>query len=308
MTYPPESKYGSAALDIAHYFQPSTHWDSAWYTSNRYVPPPIVTDGDIWLMASQTGGGQKELFYGVFCRDLSICWCTVAFQTTGSSDPNRVRRSARYLPCPKPLDRQTLIEAHETYGETVASFAEGYVESGQYCARGECWDLASQALQCFEQFDYVPKPIPSLSHTHGHLIAWFRVEDGQRAGRWRGGDDRVRRGDIVQWRSVKIVVRLPGGGIMTGMLGAPDHTSIVVRDTIPLKNPMDGESLLPEELGSLDVVEQSVSTSQLPKREQYDLGGLDTGEIWIYRPIGFKTYLGTEFCARCPDDVGALTL
>jgi len=152
------------------------------------------------------------------------------------------------------------------------------------------------------------KPIPSLAHTHGHLIAWFRAENGRRAGTWRGGDDRVRRGDIVQWRSVKIVTKIPGVGIRTGMLGAPDHTSIVVRDAIPLKSPSDGESFLPEDMGTVEVVEQSVSTSQLPTKEQYDLGGMDTGEIWIYRPVGYKAYLGTELCAQCPHDVDASTL
>lgn len=259
-------------------------------------------------MSSQTHGTNQESWYGVVCQDLSVCWCTVSFSTVGSSDPNRVRRGARYLPRPNSLDQQTLIDAHTTYGETIASFAEMYVESQQYCARGECWDLAAEALKCFEQYDYVPKPIPSTSHTHGHLIAWFRVENGKRAGRWRGGDDRVRRGDIAQWKSVKIIMDVPGGGRGAGMLGAPDHTSIVVQDTIPSRRPTDGESFMPEELGRLEVVEQSVSTSSLPKREHYDLGGLDSGEVWIYRPIGMKVYLGTEFCATCPDDVDALTL
>jgi hypothetical protein len=205
------------------------------------------------------------------------------------------------------MDRQSLIGAHETYGETIASFAESFVESQQYCARGECWDLASEGLKYFDQFDYVPKPVPSLSLTHGHLIVWLRAEQGKKAGKWFGGDDRVRRGDIVQWRSTQITQTVPGGR-QTSIIGAPDHTSIVVSDCVPLGTPVDGGSFLPEQLGGLDVVEQSVSTGILPKRQRHEMQGIDSGEVWIYRPVGMKAYLGAEFTAKKPEGVNVLRL
>ena len=264
---------------------------------------------DLFSMSSQTSrrGNVEErtFFYGTFCRDLSMFWGKLKITTYGSKrpDPNEIERSARFLPCPQPLDKETLVEAHNTYGETIASFAEGYVESQQYCGRGECWDLASEGLKYFEQFDYVEKPIPSLAHTHGHLIASFNADvSGAPIGMWRGGDDRVRRGDIVQWKSVKIEVQM-GWGRGTATLGAPDHTAIVVSDLVPGCPVANGEWLDVARFGTLEVAEQSVSTGGLPKKAKYDLSGLKEGEAWIYRPIGMKTYIGAEFSPTCPEDI-----
>jgi hypothetical protein len=202
------------------------------------------------------------------------------------------------------MDRTALVEAHETYGETIAAFAEGFVGTGEYCARGECWDLADQALKYFDEFDYVPKPVPSLSRTHGHLIFEGRADGkGRTRGRWRGGDDRVRRGDIVEWRNVKInVVGARAGSWVT--LGDPDHTAVVVRDSEPSVVPVDGEALSPVELGTLEVVEQSVGSP--PDRKIYDLAAMEKGEMWIYRPIGLEVYVGTLFDAICPPGVRAI--
>jgi hypothetical protein len=70
-----------------------------------------------------------------------------------------------YLPRPKALGWQELVEAHELYLETIALFAESLLGTGQPCrARGEYCDLAdpSQALKYFKQYDYIPKPVPSM--------------------------------------------------------------------------------------------------------------------------------------------------
>lgn len=269
---------------------------------------------DLFSMSGQTSrrGNVEErtFFYGAFCRDLSMFWGKVKITTYGSKppDPNQIERTARFLPRPQPLDKETLIAAHNTYGDTIASFAEGYVEAQQYCARGECWDLASEGLKYFEQFDYVEKPIPSLAKTHGHLIASFNADvSGTPIGMWRGGDDRVRRGDIVQWKSVKIdIIMNWGRGAAT--LGAPDHTSIVVSDLVPGCPVGDGEWLDIARFGTLEVVEQSVSTGGLPKRAEYELSGLAQGEVWIYRPIGMRTYVGTEFSPMCPQDINTQSI
>lgn len=264
---------------------------------------------DLFGMSGQTSrrGNVEErvLFYGAFCRDLSMFWGKLKITTYGSKppDPNQIERSARFLPCPQPLDRETLIIAHNTYGELMASFAEGYIEARQYCARGECWDLAAEGLKQFDQLGYVEKPIPSLSRTHGHLIASFNADvDGTPIGIWRGGDDRVRRGDIVQWRSVTIEINV-GWGRGVATLGAPDHTSIITTDLVPGCPVEDGEWLDISRFGTLEVAEQSVSTGELPKKAEYDLCGLKQGEVWIYRPVGMRTYVGTEFSPICPEDI-----
>ena len=48
-------------------------------------------------------------------------------------------------------------------------------------------------------------------------------------GTWRGGENAIRRGDVVQWLKVKI--KPLGQPHVTVTLGEPDHTAIVVSDT-----------------------------------------------------------------------------
>lgn len=77
--------------------------------------------------------------------------------------------------------------------------------------------MANEALLACTQYD-VPTPTRSINRTHGHLIfegrAWGKRPEEQ-IGRWRGGDDRIRRGDIVEWNTVVSPAEL--------MLGWADH-------------------------------------------------------------------------------------
>ena len=306
-SYPPRPTRGSAAEDLAHYFHPSTHWDSAWYDVKPQIPPPAMMKGDRCIISGRTlrwGGFEtRVLLYGVFCRDLSVFWGELTIIGSEPSDPNKIGRSARFLPCPQPLGKEALVEAHNAYGDGIASFAERHIETQQYCGRGECWDLASKGLKHFEQFDHVEKPIQSISRTHGHLIASFNAgARGVPTGMWRGGDDRVRRGDIVEWRNVKIRVKMRWGH-GTAVLGNPDHTAIVVSDLVPGCPVKNEKRLEVAKFGTLEVAEQSMRAGELPKKEKYDLGRLEQGEVWIYRPIGMKNYIGTEFSKEYPKDV-----
>uniref|UniRef100_A0A8H7XM18 BBC1/AIM3 cysteine proteinase-fold domain-containing protein n=1 Tax=Psilocybe cubensis TaxID=181762 RepID=A0A8H7XM18_PSICU len=304
LSHPPATTHGSSALDLAHYFAPTTHWDSAWYDSPSAppIPPPVEGTTDHTYVSSwRSRNTSKTTNIGIFFSDLSIFWGSITYDTS-NTDPNRgTTRHATYLPQPKPLGRDALIEAHEVYGETVALFAESFVGTGEYCARGECWDLANEALKYFAAYDYIPKPVPSISRTHGHLIFAGRASnDGrQMAGKWRGGDDRVRRGDITEWRRVRIGMgRSSPGGFFT--LGDPDHTAVVVCDAVPASTPKDGGDLSPADLGVIVVVEQSVG--QPPKRAEYDLGCFQEGEMWIYRPISMQAYLSVSDITAVPPD------
>ncbi|TFK67975.1 hypothetical protein BDN72DRAFT_960581 [Pluteus cervinus] len=301
LSYPPATQHGSAALDLAHYFSPSTPWPDHWYNKSTMTPPPpLVGSKDIyWSSSWQSHGQTKTVFIGILYSDLSVFWGTVEFQM---SNPGTTKREAQYLPVPPALSKRELEEAHKTYGETIASFAESFLGTGEYCARGECWDLANEALKYFNEFDYVPKPVRSISRTHGHLIFEGKANRGgaEMVGRWRGGDDRVRRGDIVEWRTVKISTKGPGGRVMGwAVLGDPDHTAVVVQDTIPTVNVQDGGSITPKQLGSIVVVEQSVGSP--PAKKEYVLDGMEEGEMWIYRPVSMEMYLGiNEVVAKAP--------
>ena len=116
-----------------------------------------------------------------------------------------------------------------------------------------------------------------------------------------------RRGDIVEWRTVKIgIVDAPRGS--WAILGDPDHTAVITRDS-PLaggRSPRDGEMVKPEELISIEVVEQSVGSP--PDRKVYDMNKFQEGEMWIYRPVGMEAYLGALFGAKCPDGLRTLSI
>jgi hypothetical protein len=85
---------------------------------------------------------------------------------------------------------------------------------------------------------------------HGHLL--FRGQPG--IGRWHGWDDHLCAGDIVKWRSVLI------GAVQFGVfaiLGDPDHTVVLVKDTVPRRAITDGESVRLADVSILTVVEQN---------------------------------------------------
>ncbi|EIW56724.1 uncharacterized protein TRAVEDRAFT_151331 [Trametes versicolor FP-101664 SS1] len=311
MSYPPPSEHASLAEDLAHYFLPSTHWTSTWYTSDSDLLAPPIRGNDqlTWTASWSSDGRTKTLFAGVVFADLSMCFYTVAWPQNlppshDPNDPRTVVRTARFLPRPKPWDHAALLDAHETYGETVAGYAESFEGTNQPCARGECWDLANEALKSFAQYDWVPAPVPSISRTHGHLMyEGTAAEKGRvQAGRWRGGDDRVRRGDIVEWRTA----RVGKGAYSWAMLGNPDHTAVIVSEMVPRAAVRDGLAVAPREMGTLEVIEQSLGKP--PAWATYDLSNLEEGEVWIYRPVGMEAYVGCLLAAQCPEGVNAVSL
>jgi hypothetical protein len=305
LSYPPRTKHGSAALDMIHYFAPSTSWSDVWYNGEMPTPPPLVGNShSTHTLHIVSQGPKKTINVTSIFSDLSCFWGTVEFMTNNPTDMSQVKRKAVYLPRPKVLGRQELVEAHEVYGETIALFAESFVGTGQFCSRGECWDLADQAIKHFDQYDYIPRPIHSVARTHGHLIYEGKASNQgkEMVGRWRGGDDRIRRGDIAEWREVKITP--PGSSTR---LGNPDHTAVIVNDSIPLLPVKDGGSLKPSDLGTITVVEQG--RNSLPSRKDYDLNYLQEGEMWIYRPIGMEAYLGIgELTVEPPEEAQTLSL
>lgn len=108
------------------------------------------------------------------------------------------------------------------------------------------------------------------------------------------GDTNVRRGDIVEWRKVRIVK--PDGRSWSD-LGNPDHTAVIVNtylssDASANTQPADGDAIAPWEVGVLEVIEQS--QGRVPTRKEYDLIGMESGEIWIYRPVGMQEYVGID--------------
>ena len=266
---------------------PSTPWDTEWYASNPPIPPYLKGSSDTRFAGSfGTSGGTKTARGVILFSDLSICWYSVTFGN-GS-----VTRWARFRPCPEPMSGAALQRSAETHGAAVATFAEDAAASGRPVARGECWDIANEGLQYAASL-YGPHdtPVLSTSRAHGHLL--FCGKPGM--GRWRGGDDRFRAGDIVEWREVRIGAARHGA---FAILGNPDHTAVLVQDTVPRRVVADGESVMPADVGVLTVVEQSAGHA--PKRDSYDLAKLQAGEVWVYRPVSMVEYVGSTLSIDIP--------
>ncbi|TFK47146.1 hypothetical protein OE88DRAFT_1811330 [Heliocybe sulcata] len=263
-----------SALDLAHYFSPSTPWLHAWYKSDG-IPPPLAGRADMTLRGQRTRLGDSETYScGVLFSDLSYCWFSISYSTT-TNDPNQTTRTAQYLPPPQPLDTASLVAAHETYGETIAAYAESIADSGEHFPG----HLVVAALKYFDQFDYIDKPTPSIHRTHGHLTFYGSAESG--LGHWIGGDPVIRRGDVIEWHASMFH---EGWKRVTG-----DHTSIVVKNRqIPYR---EGEFSLGR-LGILEVVEM-VAGNRV-ERKEFDMDGFLQGEMYVCRPVSARVYLGFE--------------
>ena len=289
MSFPPPTEHGSAAADLAWYMHPSTTWDTDWYDSNSPIPPHLNGSPEIRFSGGFSSDGRSKTARGVVLfSDLSMCWYSVTYG--GRGPPTRW---ARFRPRPESMATAALQRAAQTHGAAVAAFAERAEASGRPVARGECWDVAHEALLHAASLCAQPRdaPILSTSRAHGHLL--FCGRPG--VGLWRGGDDRLRAGDVVEWRTVRIGAARFGS---FAVLGDPDHTAVLVEDTVPRCTVADGESVRPADVGVLTVVEQSAGRA--PKRDSYDLAKLQEGEFWVYRPVGMVEYLGSTLDIDIP--------
>lgn len=148
--------------------------------------------------------GQTKTVLGlVIFGDASVVWWRVSFPV---HDPNRADVKAKYRPVPNAWDGQRLYEAAMDYGVRLAAFARQAAAEQRVVGRGECWDVAADGLQAVkEEVGAGREPFPSIGRTHGHLLFYGRAKtDGDGVGQWRGGEQYVREGDVVEWRSVKI--------------------------------------------------------------------------------------------------------
>lgn len=290
MSFPPPAANGSAAADLASYMHPSTPWDTDWYASDSPIPPYLNGSPEIRFAGASGSDWRSATARGVILfSDLSMCWYSVTYG--GGRTPVRW---ARFRPRPEPMSAAALRRAAQTHGVAVAAFAARAEESGRPVARGECWDIAHEALLHASSLCASPRdaPVLSTSRAHGHLLFCGRPGG---VGRWRGGDDRLRAGDVVEWRSVRIGAAQFGA---FAILGDPDHTAVLVEDTVPRCAVADGESVRPADVGVLTVVEQTAGRA--PRRESYDLAKLQEGEVWVYRPVGMVEYLGSTLSVDIP--------
>ncbi|GAA5880843.1 hypothetical protein JCM3774_000496 [Rhodotorula dairenensis] len=344
-SYPPAESHSSAALSLLHwlldppdlaavtsvpFFLPPSGSSPASPSSppstSTPTPPPLEHRSDVRSAYSWTerrlGGRATTTYVACFLfGDASIAWIRLAWDPVTVKDGtvlSEVERAGRYRPRPRidlDWDADRLDRASETYGFRIVRFAEEAVVRRQPVARGECWDLANEALAaaCSSEPDRsapsIPRPFPSIARTHGALLYYAKASAASSTvGTWTGGDLYVRPGDIVEWRSVTIrEVGMAPGSYST--LGDPEHTAIILSAGTPLAPPsiaasppyLDSNYPL-SHLVSLTVVEQSLG--QAPAQKTYDLAAMSHGEVWIYRPCGLKDLVGTDdIAAQWPPPV-----
>lgn len=333
-SYPPAETHSSAALSLLHWLLDPPDLSSSGITSAFFLPPPAspspqppplenradVRSAYSWLQRASEMSYVACFLFG----DASIAWIRISWnaaaEARGPTDLLRqVKREGMYRPRPRikhEWNAERLYRASETYGPRIVRFAQDALARGVPVARGECWDLANEALiACGEADGRVPKPFPSIARTHGALLYYARADKGATVlGTWSGGDVYVRPGDIVEWRSVTIrEVGMAPGSYST--LGDPEHTAIIVAAGAPLTLPRfdpSGPQQPPppfldpayplSSLVSLTVVEQS--RGYAPSEKTYDLAAMSKGEVWIYRPCGLKDLVGVdEVTAKWPPEV-----
>jgi hypothetical protein len=125
---------------------------------------------------------------------------------------------------------------------------------GTTVGRGECWDLAQQALDA-------------------NLADWTRPLAFGRT--LNPETDAIKAGDIIQFSNLKITERLPGGIIRQESLGAPDHTAVIYRVLGKKRYTLAHQNVRGE---------RSVITSDI------NLTKVTGGAYWIYRPAALMIH------------------
>ncbi|KAG0146806.1 hypothetical protein CROQUDRAFT_656996 [Cronartium quercuum f. sp. fusiforme G11] len=284
--YPTTCSGSIFAAYFANYRQWSPDTDQ-WYTAPDPIPPPIQSSTDVKRMScwSQTGNTRTQHNYVLFA-DLTQAWSTLTFNVSRPFPPQSAE--CRYRPTPGPANTTVLMACAEIYGPPLVRFAEQAEQSGRHVARGECWDMANEALKAVPSLAaHLPPPLTSINRTHGYLLYHGMATDrGTGEGEWLAGDvGQVRPGDIIEWNMVACNTVNP---TLICTLGDPDHTAIIVNahsSTISAQSPAP-----PSQLGQITVVEQSLK--QLPVRRTYDLSTISRGSVWIYRPASVAELLG----------------
>lgn len=120
---------------------------------------------------------------------------------------------------------------------------------GTTVGRGECWDLAQQALDM-------------------NLADWiYPTTFGLQL---NSDSNEIKAGDIIQFRTLKITEHLPDGRTRWETLGAPDHTAIIYK-------------ILGKKRYTL--AHQNIGGKRSVIKSDINLAKVTGGRYWIYRPV-----------------------
>ena len=120
---------------------------------------------------------------------------------------------------------------------------------GTSVGRGECWDLAQEALD--ENLADWTRPI-----TFGRLL--------------NPETNEIKAGDIIQFRTLKTTEHLPKGATRFETFGAPDHTAVVYK--------VFGKK-------HYTLAHQNTGGKRSVMKSNINLAKVTGGQYWIYRPV-----------------------
>lgn len=120
---------------------------------------------------------------------------------------------------------------------------------GTTVGRGECWDLAQEALDL-------------------NLADWIRpLSFGLPL---NPETDEIKAGDIIQFRKLKTTERLPDKRIQRGSFGSPDHTAVIYQ-VLGKKH--------------YTLAHQNFGGKRSVMKSNVNLTNVTGGQYWIYRPV-----------------------
>lgn len=209
-----------------------------------------------YLMATMGPTSEHTRSITVRFKDLSRATYDITWKN--NSTATAAVHAKDFLPSPiehRIPSKQDLVTYSEQFGDHIASWCTH--REGQQVGSGECWDLAHQALQkaCGKH------AFVSTYHHHGYPILELRT-----GSIYKGPEDEVRRGDILQFKAAKFEDRATGS---TQTAGAPDHTAVVTGKM--------GMRVL--------VAEQNVQGARTVRKGEYVLGNLTAGSVVVYRAM-----------------------
>lgn len=206
-------------------------------------------------------GGKQTFNITARLKDLSIITYKFEYSSGNINDVNVVIGNFVPSPLEKIPTKEELVANHERFGEYVAGWCEHH--KGKTVGRGECWDLAKEALQkgCGNHAfvsTYVIHGYPILQVANSGSGIHF-INSNQQL-------DDIRRGDILQFKTCTFFD--PATGV-TGTCGQPDHTAIVVRK--------EGDKLI--------LLEQNLGGRRYVVDGECIIKNLTQGEMYVFRPM-----------------------
>lgn len=165
-----------------------------------------------------------------------------------------------FIPSPltTPITNSDLVTYNHQFGEYIASWCEHHKQ--QQVGRGECWDLAKEALEkgCGKH------AFVSTYTVHGYPILEIQGTESGITGKPQL--DEIRRGDILQFETCTFYNQALK---RTSTAGDPDHTSVVLRK--------DGDKLI--------VAEQNVNGARYVVEGEVVIRDLIKGKLVCYRAM-----------------------